>query len=65
MGHVFGLRPRVNTSFRPDDFRTARQQLRDEPYADLPEAARAVVEKALELTHGGRQVPGQKPGRRW
>lgn len=50
MGHVFMLRPRAATSFRPDDFREARQLLRDESFGDAAEAARAVAEKALELT---------------
>jgi len=53
MGHMFALRPRVVTSFRPDDFRRARQLLADESYANIQEAARAVAERALELTHGG------------
>ena len=53
MGHVFSLRPRVEKSFRPGDFSTAKHLLQDESYADLREAARAVAEKALELTHDG------------
>jgi hypothetical protein len=51
MGHVFSLRPRPNTSFRPGDFATAKHQLQDESYANVAEAARAVAERALELTH--------------
>lgn len=50
LGHVFALRPRVETAFRPDDLRAARQQLQDERYETLEEAARAVAAKALELT---------------
>lgn len=53
LGHVFALRPRVSTSFRPDDFRAARQLLDQESYATIEAAARAVAEKALELTHEG------------
>jgi len=53
MGHVFSLRPRVITAFRPDDFRRAKQLLEEEPFKDLQEAARAVAEKALELTQDG------------
>jgi hypothetical protein len=53
LGHVFALRPRVSTSFRQADFNTAKHFLRDESYAGIEEAARAVAEKALELTHGG------------
>ena len=59
MGQVFGLRPRVSTSFRPDDFRAARQLLQEEAFENAEAAARAVVEKALELTHGGQQ-PSRK-----
>jgi hypothetical protein len=59
MGQIFALRPRVATSFRPDDFRAARQLLQEEPFENADAAARAVVEKALELTHGG-QLPSRK-----
>ena len=57
MGHVFALRPRVVSSFKGGDFSTAKHQLRDESYASIHEAAKAVVEKALELTHNS-QVRG-------
>jgi len=63
MGHVFALRPRVATSFRPDDFRLARQQLEVEAFASADEASRAVAERALELTHGDA-MPGRKPHQR-
>ncbi len=59
MGHVFSLRPRVATSFRPDDFRRARQLLASESYPNLPDAARAVADKALELTHEGPSHGGR------
>ena len=52
LGHVFALRPRVNTSFRPNDFMTAKRALREESYSNLQEAARAVAEEALNLTRG-------------
>jgi len=52
MSHVFALRPRAITSFKAGDFSTAKHQLQDEFYADIHAAAKAVVEKALELTHG-------------
>lgn len=52
MSHVFALRPRATTSFKAGDFSTAKHQLQDESYADIHAAAKAVVEKALELTHG-------------
>ena len=63
LGHVFSLRPRVSKTFRQADFLTARQLLQDEEYADLEEAARAVAEKALDLTHKGPPKRGFKPGR--
>jgi hypothetical protein len=63
MGHVFSLRPRPDTSFRHQDFLTARLQLKDEVYATVQEAAQAVVEKALDLTRGGPQVQPYKPKR--
>lgn len=64
LGQVFALRPRVETSFRPADFTTARQQLRADTFDSPQEAARAVAEKALELTHGGPPRTGGK-GQRW
>jgi hypothetical protein len=63
LGHIFALRPRVETSFRQADFRAARQLLEDEAYASIEEAARAVAEKALELTHAGPVGGGFAPGR--
>jgi hypothetical protein len=63
LGHVFSLRPRVSKTFRQADFLTARQLLQDEDYANIEEAARAVAEKALRLTHDGPPKRGFKPGR--
>lgn len=63
LGHVFSLRPRVSTTFRQPDFLTARHFLRDESYASIEEAARAVAEKALEMTHEGPSKLGFRPGR--
>ena len=63
LGHVFSLRPRVSKTFRQADFLTARQLLQDEDYADIEEAARAVAERALKLTHDGPPKRGFKPGR--
>ena len=63
LGHVFSLRPRVSKTFRQADFLTARQLLQDEDYASIEEAARAVAEKALKLTHDGPPKRGFKPGR--
>jgi|GEM_PF-3325918 len=56
LGQIFQLRPRVNTSFKPDELRAAKQALEAEGYASPADAARAVAEKALELNR-------QKPGR--
>ncbi|MBW2421868.1 MAG: hypothetical protein JRH19_25255 [Deltaproteobacteria bacterium] len=53
LGHVFALRPRVSTTFRQADFLTAKHRLVDEAYASIEEAARAVADKALELTRDG------------
>lgn len=53
LGHVFSLRPRLSTTFRQADFRTAKHLLQDESYATIEEAARAVAAKALEMTHEG------------
>jgi hypothetical protein len=63
LGQVFSLRPRVSTTFRQADFLTARLRLQDEAYENIEEAARAVAEKALELTHEGPPKRGFKPGR--
>ena len=52
LGHVFKLKPRVNTSFRQNDFMTAKRALRDESYESVSDAARAVAEEALSLTRG-------------
>jgi len=63
LGHVFALRPRVPTSFRQADFLKARSLLSGESFASVEEAARAVVEKALDLTHEGGG-PGRGGARR-
>ncbi len=63
LGHVFALRPRVNTSFRQPDFLAARHLLQDETYTSIQEAARAVADKALEMTHEGPSRRGFGPGR--
>ena len=62
LGHIFALRPRLATSFRPDDLRVARQLLQDESYKTITEAARAVAERALDLTHAGPQSGTRRPG---
>jgi hypothetical protein len=56
LGHFFALRPRVETSFRPDDLRRAKQALAEERYRTIEDAARAVAEKALELARGATRT---------
>ena len=63
LAHVLALRPRVSPSFRQADFLTARHLLQDEAYASIEEAARAVAEKALSMTHEGPSKRGPKPRR--
>lgn len=53
VGHVFALKPRVDKSFRRDDFRQAKELLQDEAYESPEAAAQAVAEKAVELTRKG------------
>lgn len=50
IGHIFALRPRISTSFKPDQVRQAKVHLKDELFETIEEAARAVAEKALEAT---------------
>ncbi len=57
LGHVFSIKPRLNTSFRKDDFQQAKRDLRDESYEDLRAAVRAVAEEALTLTRGAANKP--------
>jgi hypothetical protein len=60
LGHVFGLRPRVNTSFRQNHFVEARRTLAEERFASVEEAARAVAEEALSRTRGAAARPGKE-----
>ncbi len=62
--NLFSLRPRVNTSFRQEDFLEARRILKDESYGSVEEAARAVAEKALSLSNDPKGRPGQQKPRR-
>jgi len=47
LGHLFALRPRVNTSFPQAEFLKAKRALAEERYGSLEEAARALAERAL------------------
>ncbi|MAG29737.1 MAG: hypothetical protein CL908_02445 [Deltaproteobacteria bacterium] len=60
LGHVFALRPRVNTSFRQNDLSQAKRALASEVYPDLAEAARAVAAEALALTRGAAARPERR-----
>ena len=60
LGHVFALKPRVDKSFRNNDFAEARRALADEIYTDRSEAARAVAEKALSITQGSANRPEKR-----
>jgi hypothetical protein len=63
-GHLFALRPRVSTAFRPEDFLTARRELEDERYESIEAAARAVAERALALSNDTRKTKRDfQPGR--
>ncbi|MCH2409656.1 hypothetical protein MK292_02345 [Myxococcota bacterium] len=50
LGHIFSLRPKVETSFEAQHLQSAKVFLQDERFSDLDSAARAVAKKALELT---------------
>ena len=50
LGHIFALRPRVTTAFPQDAFHKAKDELRDERFGSIEEAARAVAQKALETS---------------
>ena len=51
LGHLFALRPRVNTSFPQAEFLKAKRALAGEHYGSLEEAARALAERALADTN--------------
>ena len=57
LGHVFSFKPRLNTSFKRDDFQQAKRALENEVYEDLRSAVRAVAEEALSLTRGAASKP--------
>ncbi len=64
LGHIFALRPRVESSFRPGHLSTAKQFFRDSLFPTIEDAARAVAEKAVELTRDGPGGRGSKGKRR-
>jgi hypothetical protein len=57
LGHVFSIKPRLNTSYRRDDFHQAKIALKDEVYEDLRSAVIAVAKEALALTRGSANKP--------
>ncbi len=62
-GHLFALRPRVSTAFRPEDFLAARRLLEDEGFESIEAAARAVAERALALCNEPKTKRDFRPGR--
>ncbi len=65
LGHVFSLKPRINTSFRQNDFLAAKRALREETFGSIIDAARAVAEEALALTRGDAAGADSKRHRRF
>ncbi|HTO52571.1 MAG TPA: hypothetical protein VMR50_04220 [Myxococcota bacterium] len=51
LGHIVALRPRTHTGFKPESFQEAKRALADQRFASIEEAARAVAEKAVELSN--------------
>jgi hypothetical protein len=51
LGHVVALRPRTHTGFKPEAFAEAKRALADQRFASIDDAARAVAEKAVELSN--------------
>lgn len=51
LGHIAALRPRTHTGFRPEAFQEAKRVLADARYPTIEHAARAVAEKAVELSN--------------
>jgi len=59
LGHIAGLKPRTHTGFKPEAFQEAKRLLADARYATIAEAARAVAEKATELSNESGPTPFQ------
>ena len=57
LGHIAGLKPRTHTGFKPEAFQEAKRALADARYSTIEEAARAVAEKATELSNDSGPVP--------
>jgi hypothetical protein len=51
LGHVVALRPRTHTGFKPEAFAEAKRALAEQRFASIDDAARAVAEKATELSN--------------
>ena len=51
LGHVMGLRPRIHVGFKQSAFADAKRALAEARYASIDEAARAVAEKAIEISN--------------
>jgi hypothetical protein len=61
LGHVVALRPRTHTGFKPEAFADAKRALADARFASIDDAARAVAEKAVELSNESGPDPFTKP----
>jgi hypothetical protein len=57
LGHIFSIRPRINTGFRQHDLFEAKRALIDEVFSNLGDAARAVAEEALAITRSAAARP--------
>jgi hypothetical protein len=58
LGHVMALRPRIHVGFKPSAFADAKRALVEERYASIETAARAVADKAIEISNASsRQDP--------
>jgi hypothetical protein len=51
LSHVMALRPRIHVGFKPSAFSDAKRALADQRYATLQDAARAVAQKAVEISN--------------
>lgn len=60
LGHILALRPRAHAGFKPEAFQEAKRLLANETYATIEEAARAVAEKAVELSNKSGPTPFPK-----
>jgi len=60
LGHILALRSRTHAGFKPEAFQEAKRLLANERYATIEDAARAVAEKAVELSNKSGPTPFPK-----